>query len=183
MGKYLNHTSANGWPVLTSHRTGSFPRLRDLRIPGTDTKLTLRDGSAGFLIAHFALWFSEVIEPLDGSIMDDWGYAVRPERGKTDGYSNHASGTAGDLNATQHPMGVATLRTFTVRERARILARLLFYGGCIAWGGTWRRPDAMHFEIAKNLSKCEKVARRLMKTKRGKRVLDMNPGLRKVILS
>ena len=107
-------TSQNGYQVLLANNpTGPLPRLRRWQIGGTGRAVTLRDGSAGFLLAHVAHWFHANIEAIDTGILDDWGWAVRPVRGQTTGYSNHASGTAIDVNATRHPRGVATLRTFT----------------------------------------------------------------------
>jgi hypothetical protein len=61
--------------------------------------------------------------------------------------SNHASGTAMDLNATKHPLGVR--HTFTLDQEREIRARLAGrYDGCIRWGGDYEnRADEMHFEI------------------------------------
>lgn len=178
-------TSMNGYPVLFESRTtGPLPRLRKFRVPGADRHFMLRDGSAGFLLVDFLLWYHETIEPIDVGVWDEWAYAVRPVRGQTSGYSNHASGTAADANATEHPMGVPIERTFSRIEIARIRLRIARrYRGCIIWGGEWRRPDGMHFEIAKPLPAVEKNARRLSKTWRGKRICDLNPGLRTVIMS
>lgn len=173
-------TSQNGFPVLYS---GSR-YLHKWVIPGTGRYFTIRNGSAGFLLAHNALWFHQAIEQLSGGIWDDWGHAVRPVRGQTSGYSNHASGTAVDLNATKHPRGVATSRTFAPTEITRIHIRLRLYGGCIRWGGDYNStPDGMHFEIDRSLSSCEKQAKGLLDSIRGKQLLDANPGQRAVILS
>lgn len=178
-------TTVNGWPVLGPDTDGPFPRLRRFAIPGTGRALTLRDGAVGFLIALFALWWDERIERLDtaGDVWDEWGHAVRPVRGQSSGYSNHAGGAAADLNATRHPMGVAVSRTFTPAQIRRIRRRLLLFRGCLVWGGVWSRPDGMHVEAARTLAACERVARVLMHTPRGRRVLAANPGLRKAILS
>src|SRR4051812_28143633 len=96
--------SQNGYPVIETNRTtGSLPRLRKWIIPGTDRHVFLRDGSVGFVLVHLALWFHNTIERLDRGVWDEWGWAVRPVRGQTTGYSNHAAGAAEDLNATLHP--------------------------------------------------------------------------------
>jgi hypothetical protein len=178
-------TSQNGYPVLDSDTGGKPPRLRKWIIPGTNRHLMLRDGSTGFLLVHLAVWFDDKVEPLDHeATWDDWGHAVRQVRGSTSVYSNHASGTACDLNATQHPMGVATAKTFTVKQIADIRKRLKFYDGCIGWGGDYRnRPDGMHFEIDKGMAAVEAKARSLADSKRGKAILDANPGARAVIFS
>lgn len=177
--------SQNGWKALDSTQSGPLPRLRKWVIPGTGRHLVLRDGSAGFVLIHFALWWHEKVEPLDGGVWDEWGWAARPIRGGTT-TSNHASGTAMDLNATQHPLGVPVHRTFTVDRATRVRRWLATkkYGGALRWGGDYTtRPDGMHVELVKNLPEVERIARRLMKTPRGRRILAANPGVRQVIES
>lgn len=185
MGTAPGRRTGYGWPVLTATTTGPLPRLRKWWIPGTDRHIFLRDGSTGFLLVHLALWFHERVEPIDEGIFDEWGWADRPVRGSTT-TSEHAGGVAEDLNATKHPMGVPIANTFTRLQITRIRWRLRYvYRGVLEWGGDWNRPDGMHFNLApgKNLADAEKVARRLMGTKRGRRILDENHGARAVILS
>jgi hypothetical protein len=175
-------TSQNGFRVLQS---GS-PALRKFEVPGCNRHLNLVDGSRGFLLIHYATYWDRFVERLDrtGSVWDEWGHAVRPVRGQTSGYSNHASGTAEDLNSTLHPRGVSIHKTFTDAQIKRLRRRLLMYDGCLRWGGDYQNvPDGMHVEINKGLPMCEKTAKRLMRTKIGKEVLTANPGLKKVILS
>ena len=172
--------SQNGWPALDSTST----RLHTWIIPARtgSLRLRVREGSAGFLLAHFALWFAETIEPLRGKVADDWGYASRPIRGQATGLSNHAAGCAIDLNATRHALGKRG--TFGRTKAARIVARLALYKGCLRWGGQYtRRADEMHFEVVQSLASCETVARRLMSTPRGQRLLLANPSQKAVILS
>lgn len=172
-------TSQNGWPVLEY----GDRRLYTWTIPAKTgaIRVTLRNGSAGFLLVHFLLWWAEVIEPLAGRIIDDWGHAVRTIRGQTSGYSNHASGTAGDANATQHPLGT---RTLTRAERKKIARRLRLYRSCLRHGAFYSgRVDEMHVEINAALGSCERVAKILMLTPRGRRILKANPGQAAVILS
>lgn len=177
------NTSQNGYPALDGRVSGSLPRLRVWRIPGTGRTLTLRDGSTGFLLVHCAMWFDNKVEDIDAGIWDEWGYAFRPVRGYTTQLSNHASGTAMDLNATRHPLGRAD--TFSPAEERLILSRVNgFYAGCIRWGGEYHgRKDEMHFEIDRSLATCERKARALLDTPRGRKILAANPGARKVILS
>lgn len=176
-------TSQNGFAALSS----SSPLLHTWIVPGTDTKLRLRGGSAGFLLIHNAMFFDDRVEDIDDNYrngeLDDWGYAYRPVRGYTTTLSNHSSGTACDLNATDHPLGVSG--TFTAAQIATVRKRLKMYDGCIRWGGDYQngRPDSMHFEIDKPMADCERVARRLINTPRGRRILAANPGQKKVILS
>lgn len=175
-------TSQNGFPALAT----TSSQLHTWVIPGTEkTRLRMRNGSAGFLLAHLATWFDNKIEDVDrnynNGALDDWAYAYRPVRGYVT-LSNHASGTAIDLNATEHPLGASG--TFSSAEVAAIRKRLTRYDGCIRWGGDYAsRKDEMHFEINRPLGECEKVARRLMDTPVGRAVLLANPGQKAVILS
>lgn len=170
-------SSQNGWPGLAP----SSRLLTTWTVPGDGTRLRLRNGSAGFLLIHLATRFDRKVEDLTEPLLDDWGYAYRPVRGYVT-LSNHASGTAVDLNATDHPLG--KVGTFTAAEEATIRKILRKYDGCIRWGGDYRgRKDEMHFELDKPLADCERVARRLIDTPRGKAILKANPGQRAVILS
>jgi hypothetical protein len=181
----------NGYPVLTSARDGGFPRLRNFIIPldnGPDTHLILRDGSVGFNIALAGLSWHTFIEPLNsaGHPWDEWGHNIRPIRGKTTGYSNHSGGTAADYNATQHPRGVAISKTFSKRQIQGIRDMLGRFDHVLGWGGNYHLPwnvDGMHIEAIAKIAAQEKVARRLMTSKRGKIIIAANPGLKAVILS
>lgn len=177
-------SSQNGYPAIpVATYDGPLPRLRRWAIPGTDRHLILRDGSAGFVLVVFALWFHEKIERLDLGVWDEWGWAYRDVRGATV-LSNHASATAADLNATRHPLGVPTAQTFTPGQMKKIRRKLRWWGGVLRWGGDYaNRPDAMHFELDKPLAAAERLARRLMLTRLGRRVLEANPGARQVIKS
>lgn len=178
-------TSQNGWPALAP----DSPRLRTIVVPARNGSFTIRvrGGSAGFLLALHALWLSEFIEKIVGKVLDDWGYAYRVIRGYVEDLSNHASGTAIDLNALRHVLGAVGTFRYLVRGKpaeVRIRARLLHYRGCLRWGGDYRgRKDEMHWEISRSLAACERNARRLMRTPLGKRILAANPGLRAEILS
>lgn len=191
--------TVEGWPVLTpGHRL-----LHTWTIPGANRRITLRNGSAGLILAHVALSFHEQIERLDAPAerkagADDGGHAYRQITGGTS-WSKHATGAAVDLNWRQHPYGVAPGVTFSDAEIARIRRwlrrRYALAGGdvpVVEWGGDWpshpgstARPDGMHFQIhsAVRMGACETLARRLMDTKRGRRILACNKGQRRVVLS
>jgi hypothetical protein len=141
-------------------------------IPGTSRSIRLRKGAPGALLVDFAAWFHQHIEPIDTGQLDDWGFAVRPIRGQDVEYdadgnainlSNHASGTAEDLNATKHPLGKRN--TFSAAKTAAIRARLKVYGGAIRWGGDYTgRPDEMHYEIVKSPEFCAQILAALTKS-------------------
>lgn len=182
-------TTVNGYPVIPAGKmTGPGPHLRKWNMPvghglsKGERYFVLREGAMGFVLMHFILWFHESIERLDvNRIWDEWGHAVRPVRGQTTGYSNHAGGGAADFNATLHPRGRAARLSFTRREiqKIRLRIRSRIYRGVLIWGGDWRTPDGMHVEISRApMKRVKRVARRLARTKRGKRILAANPGAR-----
>lgn len=161
-------TSQNGY-------TAPAPRTRSFVIPASTgpIKLTIRDGAVGFVLACFALWYAEKVEPLAGKVMDDWGPAWRAIRGNETGLSNHASATAVDLNATSHPLGVRG--TVTAIQRTKIAARLVFMRGVIRSGIFYtHRADEMHYEINASVERVVSLARFLLTTPRGRRVLAAN---------
>lgn len=183
-----------GRPVLTGHVGGPGPTLRQFHVPvksGPARTINLRDGSMGFLIVHFILWWHEVVHPINVGIWDEWGWASRPVRGQAVVLSEHAGGTAADVDATLHPRGRSVAATFKAWQVVKIRARLNLYRTkslrrVLGWGGNYvHTVDGMHVELASGatLADAEQVARRLLTTPRGKRILDANPGLRSVILS
>jgi len=176
-------TSSNGYVVLDKDTTGSLPRLRNWVVPSTSRRLLVREASCGFLLVHLAVWFDQSIEKIDVGGVDDWGWSPRKISG-TDRWSNHASGTAIDLNATKHPMGSSTRKTFSSVEVNKIHQRLKFYDECIRWGGDYStRPDAMHFELNRNLAAVVKRAQALTDSPRGRSICEKNPGVKALIHS
>jgi hypothetical protein len=148
--------SQNGWPVL-DERPPSVPI-----VPGV--ALAIKPGDVAWLLARVARFVHEHVEPLNTPVVeggkvlptDDWGWAKRPIRDQETGYSNHASATAIDLNATQHRRGVR--RTWTTAERAAIDRHLAEYEGTVRWGEHYQSTiDGMHFEIIGTESQVRRV--------------------------
>jgi len=136
----LMRQSHNGWPAS---KDAALIEIISVPIEGTKVKVRCAKAVAP-LIAGFCKEFHELIEPIDEGSLDDWGYCFRMVRGSTDNLSNHSSGTAIDLNATQHPLGKAG--TFPAEKVPMIRALAKKYG--LKWGGDYRnRKDEMHFEI------------------------------------
>lgn len=136
----MKEKSANGW---TASKNPNEIDIKSFPVRGTDISLRAQ-AVAGVILAAFAAEFHEKIEPIDKGQLDDWGYAYRPVRGQTTGLSNHASGTAIDLNATKHPLGKEN--TFTGVQVIRLRELVKKYG--LRWGGSYKsRKDEMHFEI------------------------------------
>jgi hypothetical protein len=156
--------SANGWPVMQEPPS---PVL----IPGTDIRLRVRGGDVAVVLLEVARRFHAEIERLDMPVTekpgyDEWAWAYRPVRGQATGFSNHASGTAIDLNATEHPRGVKG--TFSREEKRlmrRILATTLDSVTCrevVRWGENYAGTvDGMHFEINASQAAVSRVADRI----------------------
>lgn len=152
-------TSQNGWPVIDK---SSSPHLT--KIPKIIGKVR-KDGGVAEIFTDLIDWFDTYVEDVDKG-RDDWGWAHRPIRGKTKGFSNHASGCAIDLNAMLHPRGA--VNTFTPAQRNAIRKRLSEkYKGVIRWGGDYNQAiskrDDMHFEIDASATRIKQVLESLGK--------------------
>lgn len=129
--------SQNGWSA------GSSVPLTKLAVVAAEFAPGVRSGNVHTILGYVAGRFNSEVETLVRGWC--WGYAYRPISGSTI-YSNHASGTAIDCNAPDHPLGVAY--TFTAAQVASIRAILAACDGVIRWGGHYSgRKDDMHFEI------------------------------------
>jgi hypothetical protein len=150
-------TSYNGWPAS---KDPAEIGIKSYAVPGTKRTLRCAEVVAPLLIG-FAAEFHALIEPIDEGKWDEWGYAFRDVRGVTGKLSNHASGTAIDLNATKHPLG--KVGTFPTEKVPMIRALAKKYR--LAWGGDYRgRVDEMHFEVCVN---AKKAAKRILKLSQG----------------
>lgn len=165
-GDFLESTEQNTWDVLEppsgyvrSQNGWTCGRnfVASYTIPGTTTRMALRRGDVSIVLLDYFSWYDAHIENIDGSPLDDWGFAERPIRGYSDVYSNHFSGTAGDLNATKHPLGVRG--TLSAVQKERIRAKLKEYGGVIRPGFDYSgRVDEMHNEINRSPLFVAKIA-------------------------
>lgn len=136
--------SQNGW--IANDRSVIATRV----VRGTRVRLAVRTGAAGDLLLEVAALFDLLVQEIDtaaGAEPDDWGYAERPVRGSAD-ISNHASGTAVDLNATRWPLGSAPSVNLSARQIATVREIVTVTRGAVRWGGDYSgRKDPMHFEI------------------------------------
>lgn len=147
-------SSQNGWPASADPKTID---VQSFLVPGTELKLRVCKKVAPILI-NFAAEFNELVEKLEGKQLDDWGFAYRQVRGATDMLSNHASGTAIDLNANKHPLGAKD--TFQPKQVDAILELCDKYK--LRWGGLYRnRKDEMHFEIVESPKQVKVTIERL----------------------
>jgi hypothetical protein len=152
-------TSQNGWPVYddTSHFT---------RVKVAGVGFWAANDDVAVVLADFTQRFHDTIESITLPVSespgyDDWSYNVRPVRGQTSGYSNHASSTAWDLNATRHPRGVHN--TYSDLKRAGLRELVARYDGVLRDGEFYQQGtiDGMHIEINAGPAAVKRVADRI----------------------
>jgi hypothetical protein len=144
--------SQNGWTV---DRTGSMQDRTP--VDGVTVPNGVRKGDVATVLHHLMGRFHREVERLIPGTC--WGWFVKKIEGSS-AISNHASGTAVDLNATRHPMGVRN--TFTKGQQTRIREILDDLDGVVRWGGDYTgRPDDMHFEIDETAAAITAVADRI----------------------
>ncbi|HEY5151010.1 MAG TPA: M15 family metallopeptidase, partial [Mycobacterium sp.] len=118
--------------------------VQNFVVPGTNVTLPLKSGDVATVLTYVAQRFNAEVEPLDRS--QCWGYDYRANVNNPSVWSNHASGTAIDLNAVKHPNGARA--TFTAAQTAAVRQILSFCGKVVYWGQDYTGTvDGMHFEI------------------------------------
>lgn len=136
----LAATSQNGWPVI-----GAYGDSRLKALPHITGDVLA--GDVWTVLDWLCRRFDAEVEAITRG--DSWGYAPRTIIGSTV-TSNHASGTAVDLNASRHPLGkTGTFSTAQVAAIRKIIADSVVDGTpVLRWGGDYSgRKDEMHFEI------------------------------------
>lgn len=145
-----------------------FSLIATYTVPGTGVRVSVRKGDVSVVLLWLMEQFNKRVEPLTGK--DTGGYNPRAVRAGND-LSNHASGTAVDLNWNKHVMGKSG--TFTSKQRGEIHAILRELDGVVRWGGDYHgRKDEMHFEINASLSRVTAVANKIRAGKIGKAVAE-----------
>lgn len=130
----------NGWPASSSP---SAIGITGLTVAGHAFPSGVRGGQVHTILGYVARRFHNEVEAL--ATPGNWGYNYRVISGSTS-LSNHASGTAMDVNAPRHPLGASG--TFSSTQVSRIRAILSSCNRVVRWGGDYSgRKDEMHFEI------------------------------------
>ena len=132
-------TSYNGWPASKDQAEIG---IKSYPVPGTLIKLRCAEKVAPLLVG-FAAEYHNLIEELDVGANDDWGFCYRMVKGVPGKLSNHASGTAIDLNASRYPLNQRRFEPGKVP-----MLRALAHKWGLTWGGDWKRADEMHYEIS-----------------------------------
>jgi hypothetical protein len=134
-------TSYNGWSVGTP---ASAIGVGTYTVDGSSVRLQVKSGDVATVLMYVAGRFNREVETLRSGYCG--GYEYRRNVNNPSVWSNHASGTAIDLNWSDHPNG--SKGTFTQSEVTAIRAILAFCGDVVYWGGDYRgTTDEMHFEI------------------------------------
>src|SRR4051812_42750588 len=102
-------TAQNGWPVVTKAQCDQG-RVRGVTFPNGVLK-----GDVSVVLYWVAEQWHTRVEPL--KIGTCWGWLVKRIEGSSQ-YSTHSAGCAIDLNAPQHPMGVAASASMSAVEIA-----------------------------------------------------------------
>lgn len=152
--------SQNGWPASADRRAIGVGHFE---VGGVDFPGGVKTGDVAVVLANVAREIHERVESLHQGWC--WGHNYRPVVGGGS-LSNHASGTAIDINAPRHPIGQRD--TFTAKQRATIHAILKAHDDVVRWGGDYAgRPDEMHFEINASAARVATLARKIRNAQEG----------------
>jgi D-alanyl-D-alanine carboxypeptidase len=139
-------TSQNGWPAPPA-RLATFPWITG----------KVCAGDVYTVFKYLCERFNAEVEKINKAW--SWGYDPRPIRGSTT-LSNHASGTAIDLNAPKHPLGASG--TFSAAQTAAIQKILTDLEGTVRWGGNFSgRKDEMHFGVFTTAAGLRSIAEKI----------------------
>jgi hypothetical protein len=137
-------TSYNGWPA--SDDKASIGVVSSDVFPGG-----AKAGDVTIVLGYVARQLNARVEPcVDGW---NWGYTYKANVNNPSQLSCHASGTAIDWNAPDHPNGSSG--TFTQAQRGTIYAILDEVQGSVSWLEGY---DEMHFEICVDAGDLARVA-------------------------
>jgi hypothetical protein len=137
-------TSYNGWPA--SDDKASIGVVSSPVFPGG-----AKAGDVTTVLGYVARQLDARVEPcVDGW---NWGYTYKANVNNPSQLSCHASGTAIDWNAPDHPNGSSG--TFSQAQRGTIYQILDEVQGAVSWLEGY---DEMHFEICVNAADLAQVA-------------------------
>ena len=136
--------SYNGWPA--SDDKASIGVVSNAVFPGG-----AKAGDVTIVLGYVARQLDARVEPcVDGW---NWGYTYKANVNNPSQLSCHASGTAIDWNAPDHPNGSSG--TFTAAQRGTIYQILDEVQGAVSWLEGY---DEMHFEIQVDAADLAQVA-------------------------
>lgn len=107
----------------------------------------VKGGAVHTVLHHVAAQVAARVEAPDTSL-GCYGYAYRMNVNNSNAWSNHASGTAIDFNASSHGNGSTASSSWSFAQIAEIHKILAEVKNAVRWGGDYSStPDSMHFEI------------------------------------
>lgn len=136
----MTGTSQNGWPAAADAASVDIITV-PVNLQSGQKKIALARAAAKPLVEMIE-WWDRNIEP----VTQIGGHVFREIRGQegTGNLSNHASGTAIDINWDKHPLGASG--TVPADKVAALRYEVLKRG--LRWGGDYRgRKDEMHIEV------------------------------------
>jgi hypothetical protein len=147
--------SQNGWPVATAAQQDTAPLIRDVKVPNGVLK-----GDVAVIFRWLVREYDRRVEPLKAGWC--WGWFVKSIEGSST-ISNHASGTAVDLNAPANPMGQGTTKkSMTAAQIAECHELENESDNVLRWGGDYvSRQDPMHWEIVGSRAAVAKFAAKI----------------------
>jgi hypothetical protein len=173
-------TSQNGWPVYDDDHF----RDHAVRITVAGVAFWAASSDVAVVLGDFTQKYNDTIESITLPVKeapgyDDWSRALRPVRGQTSGYSNHASITAWDLNSSRHPRGVHNTYSAAHRKVLHALVNddLYLVGGLsVLRDGEFYNStiDGMHIEINAGPSAVKIVADRIRNLSEGLTVVSLS---------
>lgn len=168
--------SYNGWFASPNLKTRVIEPVKGCKLRVLDNQ-NVADVFT-YLVQQFHKRVDDVTKPHPA---DDWGFAYRPNR-NANNLSCHASGTAIDLDATEHPNGVSTSRTFSPAQIAEVHEILRELDGVLRWGGDYTNTaDAMHFEVIVKPGKLQEVGRKIRRGELAGQAQAANAGPKKTV--
>lgn len=160
----MEHTD-NGWPAAKNLPTRVIEPVKGVKIRIAD------NDNVEAVFTYLIVNYHRRVEKVSGPVVDDWGFAYRPNANDPNSLSRHSGGIAVDLNALKHPNGVSVPKTLTVKQVFEIHAILDELLGTVRWGGDYHHTiDAMHFEINVSPGQLRNIGRKIrhLEKKRGK---------------
>lgn len=147
--------SQNGWPVASRGQQDERPLIRDVKIPNG-----VLAGDVAVIARWHAAEYDRRVERLKPGWC--WGWFVKVIEGSKT-ISNHASGTAWDLNAPDNPMGPGTTKkSMTSKQIATCHELERESDDVLRWGGDYvSRQDPMHWEIVGSRPAVKKFANKV----------------------
>ena len=127
--------SINGWTVLDDP-PWSDPRLETKPVPGVPSRsLKLRREVLPLFLA-LAKDYHDTIAPIDEGVLDDWSYSYRDAR-YSSSWSDHASGTAIDLNAGKEGwLGMGNYKWWSNPAKHKAAKAIKDRYEVVMWGGS-----------------------------------------------